>query len=158
MARQSDPPVGLAMVGTRLAPYDLAALAGYHAPWYREGSGTGEVRYDRRGAVPLRHAELATDLSSLRQERRSRIGELRDHYATRLDAQGISLMLATYALGPDGYLVLDGNHRLTALAQLVAKGCPATLTEFRLTAPLDPALLPDLRHYRGGGRGAAPGA
>ncbi|MGW2823644.1 hypothetical protein ACWC24_22015 [Streptomyces sp. NPDC001443] len=158
MARQGDPPVGLAMVSTTLAPYDLAALAGYHAPWYREASGTGEVRYDQRDAVPLRHAELATDLSSLRQERRSRIGELRDHYATRLDAQGISLMLATYALGPDGYLVLDGNHRLTALAQLVAKGCPATLIEFRLTAPLDPALLPDLRHYRGGGRGAVPGA
>ncbi|MFE9449227.1 hypothetical protein [Streptomyces sp. NPDC006739] len=152
LAGRDNGTVRLAMVSTDLAPYTLATLEGYHAPWYRDGSGSGsgEVGYDHQDAVPLRHTELATDVSVLQDDRRSRIGVLRDHYAARFDGQDRSLILATYALGPDRFLVLDGNHRLTALTQLVAQGCPARLVEFRLTAPVDSAILPDLIHYEAG--------
>lgn len=147
-ARRDDGTVRLSMISTELTPYRLSDLEGYHAPWYRDASGSGEVAYDHEDAVPIRHTELVTDLSVLRGERRSRIEALRDQYATRLDGPGVSLTLATYALGPDRSLVLDGNHRLTALAQLVAKGCPVRLIEFRLTAPVSSAILPDLIHYQ----------
>ncbi|MGW1587939.1 hypothetical protein [Streptomyces sp. NPDC002386] len=148
MVRRDDGTVRLSMISTELTPYRLSDLGGYHAPWYRDASGSGEVEYDHADAVPIRHAELVTDLSVLRGERRSRIEALRDQYATRLDGPGVSLTLATYALGPGRSLVLDGNHRLTALAQLVAKGCPVRLIEFRLTAPVSSAILPDLIHYQ----------
>lgn len=150
MARRDNGTVRLSMISTDLAPYGLAALEGYHAPWYRDASRSGEVEYDHRAAMPIRHTELVTDLSVLQGDRRSRIGALRDQYATQLDGRGVSLILATYALDPDRSLVLDGNHRLTALAQLVAKGCPARLIEFRLTAPVSSAILPDLIHYETG--------
>lgn len=150
MARRDDGTVRLSMITTELTPYRPTALEGYHAPWYRDASWSGEVAYDQHDAVPIRHTELVTDFSVLKIDRRLRIGALRDQYATRLDDQGVELILATYALGPDRFLVLDGNHRLTALAQLVAKGCPARLIEFRLTAPVSPAILPDLIHYRTG--------
>jgi hypothetical protein len=139
--------VRLDTVTTSVAAYDPQALSGYHAPWYRDASGTAETSYDAAGAVPLRHAELAADLAVLDAPRRARITALRDHYAARVDGEGISLVLATYALGPGHCLVLDGNHRLTALLHLVDQGCPIHLIEFRLTAPLDPLLLPDLAHH-----------
>jgi hypothetical protein len=150
LAQRDDGTVELSMVVTDLTPYRPDMLEGYHAPWYRDGAGYGEVGYDHRDAEPVRHAELATDLSVLQDDRQLRIGELRDRFATQIDGRGVSLILATYALGPDRYLVLDGNHRLTALAQLVAKGCPARLIEFRLTAPVSSAILPDLIHYQDG--------
>jgi hypothetical protein len=155
MAAQDNGTVRLSMVSTEVPPYALSMLEGYLAPWYRNGSGSasGEVGYDHLDAVPIRHTELVTDLSALQDDRRSRIGMLRDHYAAQADGQGVSLILATYSVGPDRFLVLDGNHRLTAVTQLVAQGCPATLTEFRLTAPVDPAILPDLVHYPGGHQG-----
>ncbi|MHC3469290.1 hypothetical protein ACYF6T_11285 [Streptomyces sp. 7R007] len=150
MAGRGDGTVRLSMVSTDIPPYTLTTLAGYHAPWYRDGSGSGEVRYDHPDAVPIRHAELAADASVLREDRRSRIRVLREHYSARLDGEGLSLILATFALGPDRCLVLDGNHRLTAVTQLVAQGCPARLIEYRLTAPVSSAVLPDLIHYQDG--------
>lgn len=155
LAADGSGAVALERVTTSVASYDPGALAGYVAPWYRGASGT-ETAYDAPDAVPLHHAELATDrgLATLNAPRRARITALREHYAGRVDGEGISLVLATYALDADRRLVLDGNHRLTALLHLIAEGCPVHLTEFRLTAPLNPALLPDLRHFTGelGGR------
>jgi hypothetical protein len=150
LASRDDGGVRLSMVPTDVPPYTLAALGSYHAPWYRDGSGSREVGHDHPEAVPLRHAELAVDPSVLDGDRRLRIGMLRDHYAAQPDGQRVSLILATYALDADRRLVLDGNHRLTALAQLVAQGCPVRIVEFRLTGPLDPGILPDLTHYRAG--------
>lgn len=147
MAEQ-DNAVRLSVVSTDVPPYALATLDGYYAPWYRDGSASDEVGYADRDAVPIRHTELATDLSMLQDDRQTRIGMLRDRYSAQLDGSGLSLIVATYVLGPDRCLVLDGNHRLTALAQLVAQGCPARLIEYRLTAPVNSAILPDLIYYQ----------
>jgi hypothetical protein len=144
--RRGDGSVALSVVRTDLAPYGLGPLRDYYAPWYADSAGAREARFDAPGAVPLRHADLAADASLLDGARRARIAELRAHYATQLGG-GVTLILATYALGGSRRLVLDGNHRLTAIAQLVAAGCPARLVEFRLTAPMDPAILPDLVRY-----------
>lgn len=148
--RRDDGSVAVTMVTTDLAPYRTEPLERYHAPWYRDAARTAEAGFGDLGAVPLRHAELARDVSLLDGGRQARIAELREHYATQLTGRRPVLILATYALGADRCLVLDGNHRLAALGRLVAAGCPARLVEFRLTAPLDPALLPDLAHYRSG--------
>jgi hypothetical protein len=153
LAARGDGSVGLEKVSLRVPPYDLALLDGYHAPWYHDGSR--EVPYDRPGAQPLRHRDLAADHSVLDPGRQIRIKNLYARYEARHDGEEITLLLATYALGAGRRLVLDGNHRLSAVARLVSEGCPALLTEFRLTAPLDPSLLPDLAHYTprpGGGQ------
>ncbi|MGW7054533.1 hypothetical protein [Streptomyces sp. NPDC054888] len=146
MATNGSGAVRLEMVSTNVSSYDLSPLEGYFAPWYHDGSG--EVGYDHQDAVPIRHIELATDLSRLYETRRSGVTALRNHYGSRVDGQRISLVLATYSLGEGRHLVLDGNHRLTALAQLVAQGCPVRVTEYRLTAPLEPSILPDLAHHQ----------
>ncbi|MFG1807599.1 hypothetical protein [Streptomyces sp. NPDC049040] len=145
LAARVDSPVRVHKVSTHVAPYETGTLENYYSPWYRNGHGA--AAYDSHDAVPLRHADVATDPSGLSPETQARISTVREQYARRADGSDISLLLATYSLGSDRYLVLDGNHRLSALTQLIAQGCPATLTEFRLTAPLDPSLLPDLAHY-----------
>jgi hypothetical protein len=148
LARLADDGSGAVRVETLsidVAAYDVSALAGYHAPWY--GDGAGEVPYGHPDAAPIRHTELATGLAVLDPDRRSRVVALREQYAARVDGREIAVTLATYDLGGGRCLVLDGNHRLTALVQLIVQGCPVRVTDFRLTAPLDPALLPDLRHF-----------
>ncbi|WP_405592239.1 hypothetical protein [Streptomyces sp. NBC_01190] len=150
---RGDGSVRLEKISTQVPPYEPGVLAGYFAPWY--GDGQDEVGHDHPGAVPLRHTEIAAAGAVLAPSRLARIESLRDQYAGRMGGAEISLLLATYALGGNRFLVLDGNHRLNALARLIAQGCPVTLTEFRLTAPVDPVLLPDLAHF-GDGAGAVP--
>lgn len=145
LAARGDGSVRLDKAVVPVAPYDLAALDGYYAPWYHDGAR--ETGYDHRGALPLRHRDLAGDRSVLDPGRQTRIQHLYARYAARHDGEETGLLLATYALDADRRLVLDGNHRLSAVARLVAEGCPALLTEIRLAAPLDPALLPDLAHH-----------
>ncbi|WP_225848690.1 hypothetical protein [Streptomyces sp. HPF1205] len=146
LAAREDGSVRLDKLSVPVAPYDLAALDGYYAPWYHDGAR--EIGYDHERAQPLRHRDLAGDGSVLHPERQARVQHLYARYEARHDGEEIGLLLATYALDGDRRLVLDGNHRLSAVARLVAEGCPALLTEIRLTAPVDPALLPDLAHHR----------
>ncbi|WP_282203217.1 ParB N-terminal domain-containing protein [Kitasatospora fiedleri] len=155
LAARGDGSVRVRKAVTHVPPYGTDALDRFYAPWYRDSHGP--AAYDSRDAVPVRLTEAAADSSAVPPETWKRILVLRDQYARSANGPGISLVFASYSLGDGSYLVLDGNHRLSALVQLVAQGCPVTLTEFQLTAPLDPALLPDLARFPGTLRSDAPG-
>lgn len=136
---------------TSIEPRDLAALSHFRAPWYHDSArpAHGEVGYDDPAADPIRHTQVARGAVPLRADRAARIAAVRDWYSTQGMNGGLQLTLATYAAAPDRILVLDGNHRLAALARLVEEGCPATLCEFRITgaAGVLPPLVPDLAHH-----------
>lgn len=133
-------------VRTEVPPYRTAALGGYTAPWY--AADGVEVRYDDPAAVPLCHADLARDLSVLEPDRRARVEAIRRSYAERTDGRPIEVVAATHATATGRVLVLDGNHRLAAVAGLVDQGCPVTVREFRVVTAAGPDLVPDLRHHR----------
>jgi hypothetical protein len=61
----------------------------------------------------------------------------------------IDLMVPAYGLGPDGFLLLDGNHRVTAA---VLSGKPVSVTLAVLDGPIDRRILWDLRFWDGGFR------
>ncbi len=132
-----------------LQPYGgTAELDAFAAPWYTADGA--EVAYDHGDAVPLGFAGLAEGLGCLSEDRRARVEAIRSRYA-QSDGRRIELVLATWALPGGRRLVLDGNHRLAALAGLVGQGCPVTVREFRIvtTGPAPaPELVPDLAHHR----------
>jgi hypothetical protein len=91
----------------------------------------------------LNSADLALTGRGLTEEQRRRVGRF-EHVLAAVPPR---LCLPTLDLGEGRRLVLDGNHRLVALLRLVAAGSAAVVREFRVSAPLDPDLLPDLRHW-----------
>ncbi|MFF6916960.1 hypothetical protein [Streptomyces sp. NPDC012466] len=114
----------------------------YYAPWYADPAGR-PTDYRALDARPLNSAELAVTGRGLTEEQRLRVGRFEQALAGR----PLPLCLPTLDLGEERRLVLDGNHRLIALLRLVAAGSAAVVREFRVSAPLDPDLLPDLRHW-----------
>ncbi|MFF7244660.1 hypothetical protein ACFZBU_12275 [Embleya sp. NPDC008237] len=147
----NDGAVRIERVLTTMEPRDLAALAHYRTPWYHDPASPagGEVGYDDPAAHPIPHTRVARDGILLEPEREARITAVKHWYSEQAITGAIHLTLATYAAAPDRILVLDGNHRLAALARLVKEGCPATITEFRITgaAGVLPPLIPDLTHH-----------
>jgi hypothetical protein len=133
-------------VRTEVPPYGTEVFAGFAAPWY--AADGAEVGYDHPGAVPLCHAELARDLSVLEPARRARVETIRRGYVERTDGTPVEVVAATHATAGGRVLVLDGNHRLAAVAGLVDQGCPVTVREFRVVTSAVPELVPDLRHHR----------
>ncbi|QIJ62017.1 hypothetical protein [Streptomyces sp. JB150] len=114
----------------------------YYAPWYADPAGR-PTDYRAADARPLNSADLARTGQGLTEEQRHRVG----HFERALAEAPLRLCLPTLDLGEGRRLVLDGNHRLVALLRLVATGPGAAVHEFRVSAPLDPKLLPDLHHW-----------
>lgn len=114
----------------------------YYAPWYADASGR-PTDYRAADARPLQCADLAASGRGLSQRQRERVG----YFEQALATGGARLCLPTLDLRDGRFLVLDGNHRLVAALRLAAAGVPSRITEFRITAPLDRSLLPDLRHW-----------
>lgn len=146
-----DGGVRIERVQTAIEPRDLVALAPYHAPWYHDPASPsrGEVDHDAPGAHPIRHEQAARDRTLVEPGRDARITAVENWYSARAISGPIHLTLATWAVAPDRILVLDGNHRLAAVARLVGDGCPVMITEFRVTgaAGVLPPLVPDLAHH-----------
>lgn len=117
-------------------PYD------YYAPWYADPSGR-PTDYRAADARPLCHEDLAAHGQGLSADQRERVG----YFERAMAAETAALCFPTLDLGGGRCLVLDGNHRLIATLRLAATGMPRRVREFRVTAPLDRSLLPDLRHW-----------
>lgn len=119
---------------------NVEALSRWFVPWYlREDH---EVHYDQPHAEPLRLVDVARQLSSLNGGRRRLIETIADDLKRHSDP--LHLDLPVYSLGEAGLLVLDRNHRLSAL--LLADR-PFRLITFRIRGPIDPRVLPDLIHW-----------
>jgi hypothetical protein len=114
----------------------------YYAPWYADRSGRA-TDYRATDARPLRSVDIAGDGRVLSPAQREQV----TYFERILPRSGSRLPLPVLDLGGGRRLVLDGNHRLVALLRHVATGGSFRIAEYRITAPLDSHLLPDLRHW-----------
>ncbi len=101
------------------------------------------VRPTARGARQLRIGEVVDRLEEVPMPERARF--LPDRFLQ--DGVPEAVVVPAYDLGGEDLLLLDGNHRATALA---LTGMPFVLTVRVLEAPVDRRYLFDLRHWDGG--------
>jgi len=108
------------------------------APWYQTQNDF-DVPFNAEGAVPVKIGDVLNNYRRW-EKRHSRVDEIR----CSLQTNDVSLTILGFCLPCDGTLLLDGNHRIIALAQ----------TEYRfrlrvlvLDGPINPAVLPDLQHW-----------
>lgn len=110
-------------------------------PWYLPDRGA-EADFDE-GARPVAVSEFPGVEPRLREDRRSKIARLR---AALRESGGVQLLVPAYDLGDDRLLLLDACHRIAALTAAPVPVAAAILT---VHGPLDPEILPDLRHWEG---------
>jgi hypothetical protein len=96
-------------------------------------------------ASPLRIGELVARLDEVTMPEHARF--LPDRFLQ--DGLPPEVVVPAYSLGGEDLLLLDGNHRATALA---LTGGPFVLKVRVLEAPVDRRYLFDLRHWDGGSR------
>ena len=109
-------------------------------PWYLRDDGR-EVAYSEDGAKPVGVSQVSALEGKLSQERKAKILAMRRSFEAVPEVQ---LVIPAYSLKGSGHLILDGCHRLAALA-----GTDTSLRMLLLTlrGPIDPEVLPDLRHW-----------
>ncbi|NUT99820.1 MAG: hypothetical protein HOY78_48200 [Saccharothrix sp.] len=105
-------------------------LGGLFTVWY-----AGGAEFDADGARPLRVRDAV-------DERPDRIAPI--EASLRAANRPVQLTLPVYALPGDDHLLLDATHRSVAAFR---SGLPVRLLLFALRGPVDPAVLPDLRHH-----------
>lgn len=120
---------------------DYSALSSWYAPWYL-GESRAEVNYAAADARPLAISELPATLHCLSVPRQQSILSLAERF--KHDQQPVQLVVPLFALGPSRYFLLDGNHRMAALATLQIKFC---LMAFVVHGPIQGDVLPDLQHW-----------
>ena len=96
-------------------------------------------------ASPLRIGDLVARLNEVTMPEHARF--LPDRFLH--DGLPQEVVVPAYSLGDEDLLLLDGNHRATALA---LTGGPFVLKVRVLEAPVDRRYLFDLRHWDGGSR------
>jgi hypothetical protein len=110
-------------------------------PWYLGGSGR-EVAYNEPDAKPLRLSSIPQVLDSLKADRQARIQRFVAQF--KLATAPVEFSVPAYSLASDGYLVLDGNHRLSALT---LSSVPFAISLWSVCGPLEDDCLPDLVHW-----------
>ncbi|WMT89073.1 hypothetical protein [Pelagibacterium sp. H642] len=97
-------------------------------------------------AFPMRISEVRRRLDEFEPANRAAF----ERYVAAFNAVGdepIEMVIPAYALGKEGFLLLDGNHRATAAA---IAGRPFRLTLATLNGPVDRRILKDLKFWDGG--------
>ena len=98
-------------------------------------------------ARPLRVHDIAERLDEFLETNRGHFLSLLDQF--RRNSSRIALRLPAYRLADGEALLLDGNHRATALWM---SGKPVDVTLAMLCAPVDRRMLIDLKYWDGGWR------
>src|SRR5262245_8578481 len=118
-----------------------AELGRIFMPWYI-GTNGEEVAYDHPGAVPMKLTDLPKAMHILNSERQADILKFVDEFR---DQVGLNRVTApAYGLPNDQFFVLDGNHRLSALA---IHSVPFDVTLWNVNGPIDWDCLLDLVHW-----------
>lgn len=97
-------------------------------------------------AFPMRISEVRRRLDEFEPANRAAF----ECYVASFSGAGdepVEMVIPAYALGEDGFLLLDGNHRATAAA---IAGRPFRVTLATLHGPVDRRILKDLKFWDGG--------
>lgn len=151
---RSFPGIELRLHSERIPPercriYRRQIRSGAHAARlfsaFRSGGGRPFVGFGHPLARPMRIGEVIDHLEEIDPSERRRFA------ADKFLETGMpeQVEVPAYALGEDEYLLLDGNHRTTALCLAEQ---PSRLTLRVLEAPVDRRFLIDLKYWDGGWR------
>jgi len=131
-------------VTVRMSVFDqLENPSAWYLPWYFNDLKE-DVGYSVANANPLTLADIPKAISHLKSNRRDKIQELLNRFINTTQ-QPIQLVIATYALPNGKHLIMDGNHRSSAL---ILAGVKAKLMVFEICGPIDEELIPDLCHWK----------
>lgn len=103
------------------------------------------VSLGRPCADPMTVADFARRITEFDERTQSAVASLTEHF--RSIDHVITLRVPAYALGRGSFLILDGNHRTTAL---FLSGRRFVLELDSLFAPVDRRYLIDLKYFDGG--------
>lgn len=133
----------------------LVGLRRAYAPWYLDADGR-EVDCRDENGVAVRFSEIDDVYDLLPRYRRYIIDGFIEAMLREYNESAPRVEVATLDMGPLGILVLDGNHRLSAILKRregYKEPISVDLIEYRISSPLDYRLVPDLEyHLRRGGR------
>lgn len=121
-----------------LRPADLAKI---FLPWYVDEFGVW-TGWEMWGARSLTVPALLSLPSRPEKVDWAYVEAMRDNF----DSGEHAPVFPAFALTGTRYLILDGNHRLTALV-MHARGAPVELTLAAIQGPVDESFIPDLRHW-----------
>lgn len=121
----------------------LEPFSNWYLPWYLS-SMRKEISYRDAVSKPLTLHQVVDDLSILDEARRCRIQGLSDSFMECRASQCPQVMIASYALPGNKHLILDGNHRASALA---LSGVKAKVMTFEVFGLIKQEILPDLKFW-----------
>ena len=109
-------------------------------PWYVGVNGM--VSFDEPGASPVRLSEVDRWYSMLPEQQRTDIDNMRVEYLRR--SRSLEPEIPVYALQNGEYLVMDGNHRLSALA---LSALSFSVDMWVVHGPIAASALGDLKYF-----------
>jgi hypothetical protein len=118
---------------------DSAIFSTLKLPWYLANDGF--VSFDAPGALPVRLGDIEKWYPLLPERQRNDIDNMKGEFLS--GARATDFEFPVYAMPKDEYLVMDGNHRLSALA--LAK-LPFAINMWVVHGPIDTTALADLTH------------
>jgi hypothetical protein len=123
----------------RLSLTDRQAFLGLKLPWYR---GTdGFVTFDTPNALPVCLAEIEEWYTLLSDKIRITIENMIQEFLYR--SQKLEFDFPAYSLSKSEYLVMDGNHRLSAIA---LTDLSFMINMWVVKGPIDENVLKDLTY------------
>jgi len=122
------------------------SFAKIYTAWYfaptRQTSIYNGVGYAESDAKPLRVSEASAALLHLPSSRQRIVEKYEDEFKTL--SGHISISVPAYAVGHGRHLLLDGNHRVVAVAHI---GKPFEIKLVTIEGPIQRRYLLDLLHW-----------
>lgn len=122
---------------------ELENTSNWYLPWYFNDVEQ-EVNYLVPNATPLTLADIPKAINRFNSMRQNRIQTLLNEFLNT-SQEPAQVIIATYALPNGKHLIMDGNHRSSAL---ILAGVKAKLMVFEMFGPIDTELLPDLSYWK----------
>jgi hypothetical protein len=114
---------------------------------FRATPGRVELGVSNPFAKPMRVCDVAARMGEFSQQCRAGFHHFLEQFGR--ERTMVTVDVPAYDLGEHGLILLDGNHRVTAIWMT---GVPFRINLHALRAPIDRRLLIDLKYWDGGWR------
>lgn len=118
--------------------------------WYATTENTF-AEYYSDDVHPIRFHDIDDYFDNLPEHSRATIDSMAGALEVRSHGSLPQVAIVTIKLPMNRLLVIDGNHRIAAICRSRPNRTgpiTATIVEYRIEAPIDPDLLPDLSHHQ----------